>query len=224
MAKAVIFDLDGLMIDSERLALRAWNDMLASAGYRLNEEQYRHLVGRAHSESVRYVLEQSGVDIPFSVLDQGFWRRLIELIEQGLDPMPGLLPLLQEMSQLDVPLGVASNSLRAYVVRALEIIGVSGYFSCILAVDQVPHPKPAPDVYLAAAECLSISPHDCLAIEDSESGVRAALAAGMECILIPLQDAPVAPAEDVKAVYSSLNELRAHIGDLLGLQRPTPRP
>ncbi len=224
MAKAVIFDLDGLMIDSERLALSAWNDLLASANYRLGEEQYRHLVGRSHTESVQYVLEQTGVDIPFSVLDQDFWRRLIELINQGLDPMPGLMPLLQDLSQVGIPLGVASNSLRAYVVRALEIIGVTGYFSCVIAVDQVPNPKPAPDVYLAAADCLRTSPHDCLAIEDSESGMRAALAAGMECILIPLQDAQVAAPEVVRAVYSSLSELRDHIGGLLGLERPARRP
>lgn len=224
MYEGIIFDLDGLMVDSEKLALRSWNDLLAPAGIQLNEAQYQHLIGRGHTESVHYVIDQTGVEIPFEVLDQDFWSRLIELIGQELDPMPGLTPLLKDLRRFDLPLAVASNSLRAYVVRALEVIGVQEYFSCVVAVDQVPNPKPAPDVYLAAAECLEASPGACLAIEDSQSGMRAALAAGMACVLIPHPDTQVEAPDGVLAVFPSLSELHNQMEGLLGLTRRAQRP
>jgi HAD superfamily hydrolase (TIGR01509 family) len=224
MVKAVIFDLDGLMVDSEKLALRAWNDLLGPSGIQLSEAQYHHLIGRAHTESVQYVIEQTGVDIPFEVLDQDFWRRLTQLIGQDLSPMPGLIPLLQELHHLGVPLAVASNSLLAYVQKALERTGVRGFFSCVIGVDQVARPKPAPDVYLAAAECLEMSPADCLAIEDSQSGSSAALAAGMACVLIPHPGSAIEVPEGVLAVFPTLIDLHAQVGDLLGLADRTRRP
>jgi HAD superfamily hydrolase (TIGR01509 family) len=215
MLSAILFDLDGLMVDSEQLARRAWNDLLAPRGVRLSEGDYRPLIGLSHDESIEYVLRMTDLDIPPASLDQVFWDRMMELIEGDLHPMPGLSPLLDHLRAEGIPLGVASNSPAAYVERALDKIMVRAYFACVRGVDQVANPKPAPDLYLAAADCLRVPPEECLAIEDSPSGAQAALAANMVCLMVPSQGGEIEIPEGVAAVFSSLVALHAAIEGII---------
>lgn len=215
MVSGIIFDLDGLMIDSESLAMQAWNDLLAPSGIQLSEEDYRPLIGLSHAESIKHVLGMTNLDIPHSSLDQGFWQRMMELIEEDLQPRPGLIPLLDQLRGMQLALGVASNSPVRYVKKALEETKVDSYFTCVRGVDQVPNPKPAPDVYLAAAACLRVAPEECLAIEDSLSGVHAALDAGMTCLLVPSQVEEMNIPAGVTDVFPTLAELHAEIEEIL---------
>ncbi len=213
--RAVIFDLDGLMVNSEIMALESWHRLLAPAGVRLTDEQFQHLIGMGHGDSVRYVLDQTGADIPLDVLDQGFWDQQIALIDEMLTPMPGLLPLVADLRKRGHIMGVASNSPTNYVRTALVKIGVEDILSCVVGVDQVAAPKPAPDVYLKAAECLGVEPGCCLAFEDSPLGAQAAIAAGMRCVAVPYPGLGGADFDGAYAVFSSLGACHAVLDTVL---------
>jgi putative hydrolase of the HAD superfamily len=137
------------------------------------------------------------------------------LIQLELQPMPGLTPLLDDLRRRELLLAVASNSPAAYVQQALQELHLEACFSCVRGVDQVRNPKPAPDVYLAAAACLQVSPGECIAIEDSLSGVQAALDAQMECLLVPSHEGELDIPEDVRAVFPTLADLQAEIEEIL---------
>ncbi len=215
--QAVVFDMDGLMVDSEPLALEAWQRSLAPFGARLGDDQYRRLIGIGHADSVRYVLEKTNVALTYEELDARFWHHLFALAETAdLRPMPGLLPLLDELETRGFPLGIASNSPTEYVRRVTGRIGVTGRFVSIVGADEVQRPKPAPDVYLEAARRLGVEPSRCLAFEDSPSGRQAAQAACMSCVFVPNYEFGAAAAPDGKAgVYPSLEACRAALDDIL---------
>jgi HAD superfamily hydrolase (TIGR01509 family) len=222
MIRAAIFDLDGLMVDSEPLGLQAWQRCLKPAGVSLTDAQYRHLIGMGHAESVQYVLEQTGAALTFAALDRGFWEHFLEVIaENELGPAAGLLPLLDDLRARGFALGVASNSPTAYVRSVIERIGVSERFEAVVGADEVQHAKPAPDVYLEVARRLGVAPSRCLAFEDSLSGRQAAQAAGMPCVLVPNPDLHLTPdlaggarvAASLKACHTALDEILAWAAD-----------
>jgi HAD superfamily hydrolase (TIGR01509 family) len=181
----------------------------------LNNEQFQHLIGMGHEESVRYVLDQTGANIPFVVLDQGFWEQQIALIDEMLNPMPGLLPLVEDLRERGYTMGIASNSPTNYVRRALVKIGVEEAFACVVGVEQVENPKPAPDVYLKAAKWLGVDSKCCLAFEDSPLGAQAAIAAGMRCVAIPYPGLDSSDFDGVFAVFSSLHACHAALDAIL---------
>jgi HAD superfamily hydrolase (TIGR01509 family) len=214
--QGVIFDLDGLMIRSEPLALEAWQRSLAPYGARMEDDEYRSLIGLNQKASVRQVILSHRLRTSPKDLDREFWSHMLALVEKA-EVMPGLFDLLQEIRRRGLPLGVASNSLLEYVLKACVGHGLADYFVCIATVDQVAHGKPAPDVYLAAARGLGLSAEACLAVEDSPSGVRAAVAAGMRCVFIPNPDLPSSSPNGAIAVYPSLLDWHDDLDRLLPL-------
>jgi HAD superfamily hydrolase (TIGR01509 family) len=201
--QGVVFDLDGLMLRSEPMALEAWQRSLAPYGARMEDDEYRSLIGLNQKASIRQVIRSHRLRTSPGDLDRDFWSHMLALVEKA-EVMPGLFGLLQEIQRRGLPLGVASNSLLEYVLKALLGHGLAEYFRCIAAVDQVARGKPAPDVYLAAARALGLPAEACLAVEDSPSGVRAAVAAGMLCVFIPNHDLPSSSPNGATAVYPSL--------------------
>jgi HAD superfamily hydrolase (TIGR01509 family) len=180
----VVFDCDGVLLDSEAAWTRAETRLFARYGKSYGPEEKRLLIGGSLPETGR-ALEK--------LLDGG--RRADELIEElvelaeeefagRLDPMPGALDLIDELRDRR-PIGVASNSHRRLVDLALGGSGIAGAFQAIVAGDEVPHPKPAPDLYVEACRRLDVRPTDAVAIEDSPRGAAAAAAAGMFVIGIP---------------------------------------
>lgn len=215
--QAIIFDLDGLMINSEDLAPEAWDLTLVGKGAVLSREHYEKLVGASHEETIAYVIEQTGLELEADQLDRRFWSVLLERIEVEGEPMPGLLELLEALAERGYRLAVASNSPADYVRQALSILGLDYYFSdCVFSADQVARPKPAPDVYLRAAECLSVPPERCLVFEDSLAGVQAATAAGMRCIMVPTVEGHVAQIANASTtILTSLEDCLPRLDDLL---------
>jgi len=201
--QGVIFDLDGLMIRSEPLALEAWQRSLAPYGAQMGDDEYRSLIGLNQKASIRQVIRSHRLRTSAKDLDRHFWSHMLALVEKA-EVMPGLFDLLREIQRRGLRLGVASNSLLEYVLRACVGHGLAEYFRCIAAADQVARGKPAPDVYLAAARGLGLPAEACLAVEDSPSGVRAAVAAGMLCVFIPNHDLPSSSPNGATAVYPSL--------------------
>lgn len=213
--QAVIFDLDGLMINSEELSLQAWRAVLATSGRRLDDTDYHALIGMDSQATAGLVIRLTGVPLAWDDLARLHWQRLLELIDDQLEPRPGLLALVSTLIARGYPLAVASNSPTDYVERALKAIRLREAFRRVIGRDQVVNGKPAPDVYLAAAAGLGVSPECCLALEDSPTGMQAALAAGMRCVVVPNEHLVGAGFSGAYRQYGSLGALHAALDTLL---------
>jgi len=173
----VIFDCDGVLVDSEPLANRVLHRLLESAGLRMTlEEVMRAYIGRTRQGCIDLTEEKLGRRVPASFVAD--WNALLfETFRRELQPVPGVVELL---AQLSVPYCVASNSGSDRVLVALGATGLLERFEGrIFTADEVARPKPAPDLFLHAARTMGFEPARCTVVEDSATGVRAAVAAGM---------------------------------------------
>jgi HAD superfamily hydrolase (TIGR01509 family) len=181
----VIFDMDGLMIDSEKIAEQVYLETLAAMGHTMTRDQYAQLVGTSIEFSLQQVIDSFGLTLNPVELDAMMRDRWFELVNHGIPAMPGLFELVAEMAQRGIRWGVASASERWYIEQNLANLGLSDVCQAVAAGEEVPHNKPAPDVYLLAAQRLGVNPTNCLVFEDSEPGCRAAASAGMHVVAVP---------------------------------------
>jgi HAD superfamily hydrolase (TIGR01509 family) len=212
---AVIFDNDGLTLDTEQAWTRAEIALFARHGSVFTDDHKRELLGSAREVAagkLERLMDQPGRGL--ALMDE-LHDIVMEEVARGAPPKAGALALIAALRERGVPIGLASNSPRVFVDRALGIAGMLDTFDVTVAGDEVPLPKPAPDGYLAAARALGADPAACVALEDSNTGVAAALAAGMYVIGVPsfpgveLLDAHlVAPSLEDAAVLAVLG-LRA---------------
>lgn len=213
--KGVIFDLDGVMLDSEVISMRVWQNMMKSHSIVLPNEDYARTIGMASVPAAELLADITGIHLPVSQLLDIHWRELIKTIQKEAEPEPSLIELLQALLLHNLPLAVASNSPSHYVDSVLNALGVRQHFQAVICADQIKNAKPNPEIYLSAASALSISPQDCLAIEDSPIGLQAALAAGMLCVVIPNPHIDFADFNGAYAQYTSLAALFDDISTLL---------
>ncbi len=174
----IIFDLDGVLVDSELLSARAISEVLAEHGVVIAvADVAARFTGLTDREIGDWVARESGRPIPADFPARAE-RRMLELFDGALRPIPGARELLQAVT---LPVCVASNSPPGRVARSLRAAGLSAHFpeGTFFSAAAVARPKPAPDVFLHAAEMMGALPADCLVVEDSPTGVRAAVAAGM---------------------------------------------
>jgi HAD superfamily hydrolase (TIGR01509 family) len=181
----VVFDCDGVLLDSETAWTRAETRLFARYGKSYGVEEKRLLIGGSLEETagaLEGLLERPGGS-------EDLKHELLELAAEEfagpVEPMPGALELVAELRQLGRPMAVASNSERRLLDLALTGAGLSDTFAAVIAGDEVPSPKPAPDLYLEACRRLGASPGDAVAVEDSPRGAAAARAAGLFVIGIP---------------------------------------
>ncbi|TET31633.1 MAG: HAD family phosphatase [Anaerolineales bacterium] len=186
--KAVIFDFDGVVIESESIAYQVWCEVLGPYGKNFTEEIYHNVIGRGPLESVEYLIEILGHPLSPQELLETYWSERTERVCRDVSPAPGIIDLMQFLMDRGLVLGVASNSPSRYVIEVLEAMGLAEYFGCVRCREDVVQGKPAADVYLAAAACLEVDHECCLALEDSPIGLQAALNAGMRCIVVPNED------------------------------------
>lgn len=208
MLPAVIFDLDGLMVDSEPLARQAWERVAARYGHRLDDALYQRMVGRRLEDSSRIVREALQLSLPAAELARQKEEAWAEIRAAGLPPMPGLMELHEEIARRGLPWGVATSSRRAYALEVLAQLGLAESCGAVAGGDEVAAGKPAPDLYLLAAKRLGVPPQSCLALEDSVPGAQAAAAAGMIVVAIPNGYAAPNDFPFAQAVLSSLHEAR----------------
>ncbi len=214
--EAIIFDLDGLMIDTEPLARRAWDRVLQDHGQELGDETFANMIGLRLEESSRVVQEVFGLTTSPSELAGREQIYMAQIMAQGIPTMPGLWRLLGEIEIRKVPWAVATSSRQAYAVQVLSQLGLLKRCQAIAAGDEVEQGKPAPDVYLLAAKRLNIDPALCLALEDSVPGIKACSAAGMLTVAVPNSDTSHMDFKDAGFVYDSLFEVAADLDKLLG--------
>lgn len=184
---AVIFDMDGLMFDTERIAQRAWVQAAGDFGYTYPDHVYQGVIGRARPDVERYSMEAFGAEFPFEAVYRAKGRYMHEALElHGMPLKPGLLDLLAWLEAHSILKGVASSSPRAAILRNLKLAGLARErFDALVGGDEVPRGKPAPDIFLEVARRLEISAEDCLVLEDSNAGIKAAHTAGMHPVMVP---------------------------------------
>ncbi|MEQ1897136.1 MAG: HAD family phosphatase [Vicinamibacterales bacterium] len=212
----MVFDMDGLMLDTEPLYKLAWQSACAGLGYHLSDALYVGFVGRPTPDCEGRLIEEFGSAFPLEAFRRewpALWRAAAT--ERGIRVKSGLLELLAFLHERSVPIAVATSSEAEFTAFSLRQAGLAGRFATFVTGDQVALGKPAPDIYLRAAEQLGVPPERCVALEDSEAGIVAACAAGMVALLIP----DWVPASDVAAraaayVMPSLVEARNVIAEL----------
>ncbi|KQO17013.1 HAD family phosphatase [Acidovorax sp. Leaf78] len=212
--RAAIFDMDGLLIDSERVTLRAWIDAAKTLNCVLAEADYLQVVGRASPDSDALLTAMLGGRRMFEQVLREVATRLADTDSEPLFPIkPGAAVLLQTLRDAGVPCAVASSSRRDEIEHRLARVGVLHHFQALAGGNEVERGKPDPALYRLAAARLGVDPAQCLAFEDSENGARAAQAAGVAVVVVPdLKH----PADDIAArchgVLASLEVAYGHVG------------
>lgn len=208
--QAVVFDMDGLMVDTESIYQLAWRDAAQHFGYHLSETTLRATTGRRLEDC--YKILRSAVDDTFPMaafleLWPQLWHEQVSTY--GVPQKPGLTALLDLLDAHQIPKAVATSTEYPEAVFTLEKAGIADRFSLIISGDQITNGKPAPDIFLRAAERLGVASQHCLALEDSEAGVLAATSAGMVTIMVP-EIEQIAPEVTTRAyrVFPSLHEAR----------------
>lgn len=217
MIESVVFDLDGVLIDSERMWEEVRRAFVSGAGGRWAPDTQARLMGMSTGEWSRYLSEELGV----LMAPEDVARAVIELMNeryaQELPLLPGAPEAVRRMAAR-WPLGLASSSPPAIISMVLDRSGLADAFEAIASSDEVPAGKPAPDVYLLAATRLGFDPASSVAVEDSSNGLRSAAAAGYTVIAVPQPLYP--PAPDALALarvrLESLNELTVDLVEGLG--------
>ncbi|MGH7918644.1 MAG: HAD family hydrolase [Candidatus Dormibacteraceae bacterium] len=187
MIRALVFDFDGLIVDTERPVFEGWQSLYRSLGQELTEESWSGVIGHGGGWFDPFgELEQVvGRPLDREQLQRARRERELELVREK-PALPGVLDWVARAQALGLGLGVASSSSLAWVTGHLERLGITA-FTCVRGRDSVSpgRTKPAPDLYLSAAACLGVAPGEALAIEDSGIGLQAAKAAGLRCVAVP---------------------------------------
>ncbi|MCA9935729.1 MAG: HAD family phosphatase, partial [Anaerolineales bacterium] len=211
----VIFDMDGLMVDTEPLARRAWDAVLAEHGYAMDDAVYANMVGRRSDESGQMVLDAYPLPLSRDALIAQKTKHFRVMLAHGAPVMPGLHELVAELEQRSIPWGVATSSPRTHAAIILEQLGLTAVCQAIAAGDEVAQGKPAPDIYQLAAQRMGVSAAQCVALEDSAPGCRAAIAAGMRGVAVPNGHTTPADFTFAHFVMPSLREVAARLDELL---------
>lgn len=183
--KAAVFDLDGLMFNTEEVFHLAGDELLQRRGHRMSRDLMSRMMGRRAHESFAMLIAE--LDLPETV--EGLLAEsdaiFHAMLESALAPMPGLFELLDELEDRNLPKAVATSSGRPYLERILNRFGLLERFDFTLTANDVAHGKPHPEIYLKAAQRLELTPQELMVFEDSETGSKAAAAAGAFVVAVP---------------------------------------
>lgn len=207
MVRAVIFDFDGLILDTEEPVFRSWVEVYEEHGAQLPFERWVEIVGSTTTgfHPQRHLEELLGRPLQQEVLDRRVVRRTEFVHAKEL--LPGVLQHIEEARVLGLKLGVASSSTTEWVSGHLTRLGILDRFDCLRCRDDVAKVKPAPDLYLAMLECLGVRAGEAFAIEDSPNGITAAKQAGLRCVAIPNSITAHLDLSRADVVLSSLAEV-----------------
>jgi HAD superfamily hydrolase (TIGR01509 family) len=190
--EAVVFDMDGVLVDSEAVWDDVRKEFTEENGGRWHEAAQRDMMGMSSVEWSRYVRDRLGVDMDPDEISREVADRVADVYREKLPLLPGAVEAVKSLSA-EWPLGLASSSNRHVIDLVLGLAGIDGAFQATVSSEEVGAGKPAPDVYLETAKRLGTDPAACVAIEDSTNGIRSAHAAGMAVVAVPNEDFPPEP-------------------------------
>ncbi len=211
--RAALFDMDGLLIDSERAISEAWLAGARELGFELEMADFVRVIGTAAQQSTALLIEIMGSEEAMRATAEKARALLPQSGGHPVFPLKtGALPLLEALHAAGIPCGVASSSSVAEIRHRLGHVDVLRYFRCVTGGDEVARGKPDPAIYLLAAERLGVAPSECIAFEDSENGARAAQAAGVRVVIVPdLKHPPEDVAARAHGVIGSLADAIGHV-------------
>ena len=210
MQKAVIFDMDGLMVDSEEQHSQTFEAILREYGADPEKDQHGivHIPGVKGLENWRIFKEKYQIDEDEQILLEKKKAKMLDLHRKlGIEPLPGLIPLIKMLYKNGYKMAVGTSSVKDRALLVLEKLNIERYFPVVVTGEDVTHGKPAPDIYLQAAEKLGVKPTNCVVLEDATQGVLAATAAGMKCVAVPNQYTRKGDFSQADLVLESLTDL-----------------
>jgi HAD superfamily hydrolase (TIGR01509 family) len=207
LIRALVFDFDGLILDTEEPVYRSWLEVYQAHGEELPFERWIQIVGSttAGFHPQHHLEERLGRPLPKEVLDRRVGRRTEMILAQ--EALPGVARHLEEAIAMGLKLGVASSSTNDWVRGHLARLGILESFDCIRCRDDVTNAKPEPDLYISVLECLGVRASEAIAIEDSPNGVLAAKRAGLRCVAIPNSITACLDLGQADLILGSLAEL-----------------
>ena len=211
--EAVIFDMDGLMLDTEGPALRAWESAARAFGREFDLELCRQMIGRNFGDCVALIRARHGSDYPVDQLTSAWVADYDAIVAaEGISLKPGLDDILDLLDERGIATAVATSTRRERARVKLDRVGLLHRFAALVGGDEVARGKPAPDIFIAAAERLGVAARECIVLEDSEPGIIAAAAAGMTPVMVPDLHPPSAELLLLAPlVVSSLSDVAAHL-------------
>ncbi len=206
MIKAVIFDLDGLILDTEKLLVKFWCQAANEAGFPMQMEHALHIRSLGRKFAIPYLNEIFGPEFDYMKIRSRRMELMAEHIrEHGLEKKPGLEELLSYLQKNRIPAAVATATDRIRAEGYLQQTGLLHYFSSVICAGMVESGKPQPDIYLFAASRLGLKPQECMALEDSPNGIRAASSAG--CVTVMVPDLTEPDNDVLPLIYASVESL-----------------
>jgi HAD superfamily hydrolase (TIGR01509 family) len=204
--RAVVFDLDGLMFDTEALFFRVSSEMLRERGKEFTAEIMRQMIGRRAVDAGHVLKTMTGLDEPVEVLLSDVRRRFYGAMDTAVHPTPGLFVLLDRLHRISLPLAVATSSRRSYAERLLTRHGLWGRFTFVLAAEDVSRGKPDPEIYMRAIERFAIPASSVMVLEDSPAGVAAARGAGAFAVGVPHEHSPAEALGAANQIVTRLDD------------------
>jgi HAD superfamily hydrolase (TIGR01509 family) len=204
--EAVVFDMDGVLADSEPVYYAAMKVVLEPMGHQVTEAHQRDMMGHSIEDTWAYLQRTFGLEGPLDALVQAYDQELIRQLALINEPLPGVRELATELRSRGVPIAVASSSLPSWIEALLTGIGLRDAFDALVSATMVEHPKPAPDIYVEAARRLGKSPERCIAIEDTPTGLASAKGAGMLTVQVRASSTAWPPQPDADIVLETLRE------------------
>jgi HAD superfamily hydrolase (TIGR01509 family) len=182
--RAVLFDMDGTLVDTEELWWRAVEEVAAGLGYELTDADMPDVLGRPMEHTAGHLYHRTGGTAPIAALTADLHEEFASRTRTGVVPRPGAVELLRRLHQHGIAMALVSASPRSIVDIVLATLG-NGWFAATVSADDTERTKPAPDPYIAAARALGVPPSACVAVEDTPMGVRSAESAGCRVIAVP---------------------------------------
>lgn len=204
--RAVIFDMDGVLTDSEPAFFAAVNDILARYGKRISIKEYERYIGSATSDMWARVIELKGVPASRDEIIEAYEAPLMARLREPRPPLPGARELIDALRSRGVPIALCTASFSRWADAILGGAGLAGLFDALSTADMVERTKPDPAPYLLAARKLGLPPEQCIAVEDSVAGVTSAMSAGTHVMQLRATTTAAQPVEGVARVLASLAE------------------
>ena len=219
MPVPIVFDMDGVLLDSERLFFRCWSESVAQLGFPPKGDTFLATLGVSAADTPEIFYASYGRSFPYQACARDMVRRYRAAVKsQGVPIKAGAKALLSMLKEAGCPLALASSNQRDYIQEQLGAVGILPFFDHIVSAEDILHAKPDPMIYRAACEKLHVKPETAYAVEDAPVGVRSAAGAGMQVLMVPDM---VQPDEEIRSlatgVFPSLLHVQTYLTARLGI-------